>query len=199
MTDEEAGLTNKFNAEFLAEYLIMHGVDANHLSSLIQSQILSSLNAGSPDRIVEEIAHLEGHGTTRTKPATQFSRGTIKGYWHKHYESIRFTPQNLINHWKLNDAESVKFNQQALELARPYEGQNTPETLWKFCGELASKFVEGSTERWRLGKLTGEWIVYQKHAGKNFYLTVASHLEEDPDILRRIQACQKDFPILGKR
>lgn len=47
------------------------------------------------------------------------------------------------------------------------------------------------------GKLTGEWIVYAKHGGRNHYLCCNTHNARDQFIYDRIvQHCLRDFPDL---
>ena len=46
-------------------------------------------------------------------------------------------------------------------------------------------------------KLTGEWIVFLKHGGKNYYLCVNTHNAGDQVIYDRIMThCVRDFPDL---
>ena len=52
-------------------------------------------------------------------------------------------------------------------------------------------------------KMTGEWIVFAKHEGQNYYLTVSRHTdpkkpEEDKRLFWEIeQLCYRQFPFLG--
>jgi hypothetical protein len=46
-------------------------------------------------------------------------------------------------------------------------------------------------------KLTGEWFVYLRHGGKNYYLCCNTHYVGDQFIYDRImQNCVRDFPNL---
>jgi hypothetical protein len=48
--------------------------------------------------IVEEIKALEqGRCGVGTKPASQFQREPLRGFWHKHYFCARFVAQNMLN------------------------------------------------------------------------------------------------------
>ena len=41
--------------------------------------------------------------------------------------------------------------------------------------------------------VTGEWIIFHKHNGLNYYLTLGSHLEDDAAIFARVAlACKFD-------
>ena len=62
---------------------------------------------------------------------------------------------------------------------------------------LASAVVGLYAERSRDQRLTGEWIVYARHEGRNYYLCLARHDEEDATIFDRIKnGCVDEFPFL---
>jgi hypothetical protein len=56
--------------------------------------------------------------------------------------------------------------------------------------------MDGYKERSGAQALTGEWIVYAKHNGRNYYLTLGAH-GDDQRILQRVRACCDEFPKLG--
>ena len=187
----------EFTIEFLDEYLKMQRVDKSRLSALIQSQILALLNSGSADRVVEELAFLEGNGITQTKVAREFKK-RLKGFWHKHYSSSRFIGKNLMNAWEMDKESSLKFEKMALEVSAVSIKESGVDDLKQFCSNLAMKFVGGYEKKSNLMKLTGEWIVFKKHEGVNYYLTLANHSEEDERVLKRILLCEKQFSFLFK-
>jgi hypothetical protein len=187
--------------EFLDSYLGMKQIDNRKLSMLLKTQILYLLNSDSPDMVVEEITYLEGFGFTQTEPEKEFT-GLLKGYWEKHYYSSRFMGQNLLNSWKMDVERSKKFESMALAESKPYSKNgflpngNNPQELMSFCSTVARKFVDAYIEKSNSGKLTGERIIFKKHDGANYYLTLAYHSEDDKDVLSRIEFCKKDFPFL---
>jgi len=63
---------------------------------------------------------------------------------------------------------------------------------------MSHRFMdEGFRDRAAAGRLTGEWIIFAKHEGKRFYLTVALHGEDDASIHERIvKWCQPEVPFL---
>jgi hypothetical protein len=69
--------------------------------------------------------------------------------------------------------------------------------------ELAHEATEGALrERESQNKLTGEWIVFAKHNGQNYYLTIAKHptgrAVGDQLIFDEIRSiAYKQFPFLG--
>lgn len=68
------------------------------------------------------------------------------------------------------------------------------ETISKNIADAVTGiFVQRSREQ----KLTGDWIIFAKHEGQNYYLDLASHQEQDVDIYSRIsQGCFDQFPFL---
>jgi hypothetical protein len=47
--------------------------------------------------------------------------------------------------------------------------------------------------------LTGEWIIYARHVGQNYYLALATHdVQTHRDVRRQIEAiCIQEFPFLA--
>jgi hypothetical protein len=64
--------------------------------------------------------------------------------------------------------------------------------------ELTQRLIKGAMEeRDSSQRLTGEWIVFAKHNGQNYYLCLARHNEGDELIFSRIkQICFREFPFL---
>jgi energy-coupling factor transporter ATP-binding protein EcfA2 len=66
------------------------------------------------------------------------------------------------------------------------------------AGNIARDIVQFYADRARTRELTGEWIVFAKHEGKNYYLCLAGHEEGDDDIFARIRdGCAGEFLFLG--
>lgn len=59
--------------------------------------------------------------------------------------------------------------------------------------------MEGALEaRAASQRLTGEWIVFARRGGKHYYLTLASHKEQDEIIYERVaRFAAIEFPSLG--
>ena len=52
--------------------------------------------------VIDEIQALEGGPRpSMTKPPTPFTRGALKGLWHKHFFDARFMMKNIMNYWNL--------------------------------------------------------------------------------------------------
>jgi hypothetical protein len=75
----------------------------------------------------------------------------------------------------------------------------SPVITESMIGELAWRIAEEPfKERETAKKLTGEWIVYLPHAGKNYYLCCATHEDDDQMIFDRIlNHCVRDFAELA--
>lgn len=120
--------------------------------------------------ILEELKALEGQANAAptTKPATQFTQEPLKGMWHQHFFSARFVPQNIAAHMnKKKISETVN---------RIMDPARSPVVTLDMVNELAKAFSSGAfEERENQGKLTGEWIVFAKHNGGNYYLTLTTH------------------------
>jgi hypothetical protein len=129
------------------------------------------------DRIAElEVGDKDAH-PSRTKPAAQFTGAVLGGLWHAHFTSPRFLVQNIVNHWGAR-----KSAQKYKELCAALDQTGD-------VGRFAYECVIGGNEaRSAAYAQTGEWIVYVKAGGANFYLTLATHTEGDPDIYARAQS-----------
>ena len=130
-------------------------------------------------RITDEIAALEGltGRTPCTKPATMFRGRHLYGYWHKHFTQAAYMARNIM--------EEMRRNRTIEQYLAPYIGQILTEEI---LGGLAHAIVHDNyLKRQTEKRLTGEWIVYSKAGGRNNYLTIASHSEEDAVVAARIK------------
>jgi hypothetical protein len=78
----------------------------------------------------------------------------------------------------------------------------TDEINDKFLSYLAHHAtVEVYMQKMRDRTVTGEWIVFRKHNGMNYYLTLGNHTEDYGDIYSRaVLACAfDDFPFRLKK
>lgn len=167
-------------------------------------RVLNNKNIG---RVVEEILYLEGcvDRKTVTKAESEFNYGLLKGLYHKHYntagpESFYF---NLV---KPLETESGKrrFNEACKSTQRQSVRNNWDD--YKAAKYLIDcVFVKQLKNLESQKKVTGEWIVYHKHNGKNYYLAIAEHINNDVDenyknekyeiLAKQIQAfCELEFP-----
>ena len=145
----------------------------------------------SPHEVLREINSLEkGTSDTGTKPPTLFNFPPLKGLWHKHFFSAHFLVNNLLLALGKNGLEKLAKDEIGKKGA-----QITDEILNALARRVANEPVD---KRANDGKLTGEWIVFAKHQGKNYYLCLNTHDAGDQAIYNRImEHCAKDFPQLS--
>lgn len=163
-------------------------------------------------QVLDELDHLEELcPTSKTPLGTQFKRSPLFPFWHKHFTSAQYLIRNIGLRWGLHDGGNKEFYNLIEQLHA--EHGHDPATFSKF---VADKVVAGYFERARAGKaaevievapgekrprgLTGEWIIYGKYDGKNYYLDVATHkeAEENPQGLyeRLRDQAGIEFPFL---
>ena len=105
-----------------------------------------------------------------------------------------FISRNLVNF--LNSKKGYRHFCTVLdEAVRESGSQDIDES---FVNYLAHHVVFVSYEmKSSSNTLTGEWLVFHKHEGVNYYLTLAFHRENDENIYSRVVAtCELDnFPF----
>jgi len=145
----------------------------------------------TPEDIVREIYHLETDPSqSRTKASAPFTRAILAGLWHKHYFTAAHVPKNLLNQLSGN------------KLTEIIEGACGSDTGQVLNQEMANEIVYATThgtfsERLNAGRLTGEWIVFTKHNGANYYLCLGMHTDDDAGTLARVHAyCASQFSFL---
>lgn len=180
----------------LGEYATLVGLDRaapGRYSWLFVMQLFlhEKVNGIDPSMIVGEVKGLEGGAQPAgTKPATEFTKPPLKGLWHKHFFSAHFVGQNLVNHHA--GGRLGKLIEQVMDPA------NNPVLTPELINKLSKEVVTGAFEKREAeGKLTGEWIVFAKHGGQNYYLSLATHDSGDQVIYDQIQStCFRQFPAL---
>lgn len=144
-----------------------------------------------PSEIMDAIYNVEkDEPHNGLKPATEFTRAPLKGLWHKHYFTARFLPANISLALGKNGLEQII--ERILDPAKyPII---TPEAVEELTHAVVNLPVE---KRDADGRLTGEWVVFAKHGGKNYYLALAIHSTADQVIYDNIMDhSTRDFPNL---
>lgn len=154
--------------------------------------------------ILDEIAHLEDQTLpTGTGPATKFT-GLLSQFWHKHFCEPQFLAKNLANETeqsfdRLFYCDFAQASER--ELGRNWNGLLLDDhavgllTYTLLFGALNER--SGNNSKHAVSRMTGEWIVFMKHKGKNLYLTLAVHKETDQSIINRLGLCAEEFPNIG--
>jgi hypothetical protein len=192
LKDRAVKVTSRDLAKFREMYLGTSEL-TDRMSELIWLDIYildAAFGAGTHEilRAIKDLEH--GEPLSGVKPATQFENMPLKGLWHKHFFSAHFLVENII--LGLGKTELERLVSEAMDAAK-----STAEMI----NELAHRVTHEPLEtRNASKKLTGEWIVYLRHAGKNYYLCCNTHTHDargDQFIYDRImEHCVRDFPLL---
>lgn len=144
-----------------------------------------------PEEILDAISDNEDPSrSVGIKSATEFRKYPLKGFWHKHYFSARFIGHNLWNQTRNGKLEKL--------VREVYDPQKSPVVTKAMNKEFAKKLISGSLdERQEQNRLTGEWIVFAKYKGHNYYLCLGTHNGEDQWIRNKIEFVSKtEFSFL---
>lgn len=184
----------------LKEFAELYGLDRiakDRYSSLfvLNLMLLEQTNGIDPAQVIEEIRALEGgRASLQTKAESQFTGKHLKGLWHKHFMPAlpSVMAHNIMNHLGKNGTRKI-----VEEVLNPEKG---PVVTKEMLDELSHRIVIGSMEgRASQEKLTGEWIVFAKENGANYYLGVWSHNAGDESIAGSIKsACVREFSFLAQ-
>ena len=84
-------------------------------------------------------------------------------------------------------------------MAEIFDPNKSPVVTKEMINELSHRVVVESLEdRGANNKLTGEWIVFAKHQGQNYYLCLTNHESGDENIAQSIKsACVPQFSFLN--
>ncbi|MEX5383113.1 hypothetical protein WCE10_08505 [Cronobacter muytjensii] len=155
----------------------------------------------NPFVIVDEISCLESNslrGESRTKPPTMFSRKPyLRGLWHKHYHGsgIDVMARNLQVALKNYGLPRLEAEVERV-MKSGEERYFTPEDAALVAHEaVIDNWLRRSNEQ----KITGHWIIYAIHEGKNYYLSLGRHTDDEAEIRRQIDiTCLYQFPFLAE-
>jgi hypothetical protein len=150
---------------------------------------------GEDSNVFREIDFLEGLAPTwATKKASQFKRPPLYPFWHKHFYAPRHFLPNIGARWGLTRDGNRDLTKMIKEVAAQH-GHSPGEWQMMLPHRLG---MDGWNDRASFG-LTGDWIIFAKHGGLNFYLDLASHKEGDESVMTKLRsACAAEFPFLFK-
>ncbi|MBS0300091.1 MAG: hypothetical protein JSR32_09235 [Proteobacteria bacterium] len=181
-----------------ANFIGLDTVAPNRYSILLVLGLFGGFKSGhlNPAKVIHEIEALEGIGTSsQLKPATLLKDPPLKGLWHKHYleDGLSATAKNIK---KGLDKYGVP-----LFIERIREAQEASEERYvsiEDCKLLADDVTQGNWIRLANSKkLTGQWIIYAKYGGKNYYLCLGMHDSGDHNLRNQIDTlCCQEFPFL---
>jgi hypothetical protein len=141
--------------------------------------------------LTDTIKALERPGLlSMTANETQFRHPPLAGLYKKHFFSARFIARNLGNFLK-SRAGGKYFNQVWEDAIAATGSTHVDEAFLNFL--TYHTVIAPYEKKSAANEITGEWIIFHKHDGANYYLTVGFHDEGDDVIYERVSfACDFD-------
>ena len=193
-------ISEQISAEFEAilQATGLEQIAPGRISLLFLLSVFGAYKAGriDPAQVAREIEALEKGETTGLKPPIQNRHPPLKGLWHKHYmqpgmASLAMNIQHGLKQF------GIPYLQQKVREAQQ-AGEERYFTIEDVV-PLANDAVHGNWRRLReMERLTGEWIVFARHEGRNYYLTLATHDKTTHEHERQQieNICYREFPFL---
>lgn len=193
-------ISEQISAEFevIVQATRLEQIAPGRISLLFLLSLFGAYKAGriDPFQVAREIETLEKGETTGLKPPIQNRHPPLRGLWHKHYmqpgmASLAMNIQHGLKQY------GIPYLAQKVQEAKE-SGENRYFTL-QDVAPMANDAVHGNWQRLREAeRLTGEWIVFGKHEGLNYYLTLATHDKTTHDHERQLieNICYREFPFL---
>lgn len=185
--------------EMLVQFVNLDVIAPRRHSALLALSMFGAFKAGrlNPYAIKEEIVALENNSPSRLKAPTELIDQPLKGLWHKHYaeSGLRSTALNVKRGLK---KFGIPLFQQSVNEAK--EAGETRCVEPEHIPALVNDVVHGNWMRLvDTQDITGEWIIFAKHEGKNYYLAVATHDRSTHDLLRQNinSICCREFAFLN--
>lgn len=199
---EQDGQDVSSDLEHFGKMIGLLGAAPDRVSALLLLQLYGGARSGTlnPAKVVQEICILEGlHGEPSSlKPATQFKRAQLGGLWHKHYleDGIVAMALNLQKELRKNGLPALK--------RKVEEAQASGEERYFTADDLAAATYEATHGAWeRLQterRITGEWIIYAVHDGKNYYLSLGKHTDGDNVLRTQLEIFTRhEFPFIAEQ
>ena len=182
---------------FAADDLGFYGLDLTRISTVFIAQIFQLQVNRTIDTmsLMDEVKYLEGlRNRTSTEKEKAFKKLPLKGLFKKHFMSAGFIVKNIGAHFGFEWGGNINLDNLIEEV---FSNNKSGYVDDAFVGQLTHGMVTQAIEKRAEKGLTGEWIVFRKFKGKNYYLTIAAHNEGDENIFNRLcDAYDFDFPFL---
>ena len=172
--------------EWSTSTVAFYGLELHRLSTVLLAQcfamqarrIFSVFDLVHPIKVLEGLVASDG-----TSAETQFKYPPLRGLYKKHFTSARFMPKNIHNF--LGSKNGKRHFEKVWDEAVLRSGTGIVDEI--FIRHLVHHVtIDPIQIKSGDNSMTGEWVVFHKHAGKNYYLTLAAHSESNDDIHRRV-------------
>jgi len=197
---KKISLSRKDLELFAANDIGFYGLDISRISSIFIAQVMQMQEHRVINtlQMLDEVKSLEGFkSVSSTQAASAFKKAPLKGLMKKHFTDARFVAKNLGAYLGYEYGGNKNLD----EIVEQAFARNKSGYLDEdFINFLAYETTIGAFQKRALdNKMSGEWIVFQKYNGKNYYLTMAAHDEGDENIYGRVcDAYDLDFEFLRK-
>jgi hypothetical protein len=181
-----------------AKAIGLESATSGRYSVLLLLQLFGATKSGmlNPAKVVSQIRTLEGaeigHGL---KAATPFKHPPLQGLWHQHYleggvRSMAINIRKGLRRFGLPWVQQRVADAKASGEKRYFTVADVPQIA---NDAVASNWVRLKQH----SALTGEWIVFAKYEGNNYYLSIAEHKSDHLSLRAQIDAiCVKEFSFL---
>jgi len=166
---------------------------ADRLSTALSKDLLHRLQTqGEYWAVLDAINELEGMArATSTKPATAFRKAPLAPLWHKH-----FAGAGQIAAYLCLERSRKGVTQKCVEEAAA-KAEADPRKLALLLAH--SLTVQAWEDRCERDAVTGNWLIFAKHDGRNYYLIATKHgkRSQDTELHQRIVSeCCDEWPWL---
>lgn len=198
-TSEDEDIPEVDLGEFV-KHIGLEKLAPGRYSLLLAANLYGGALSGTqnPAKIVREIELLEQDELGQLKKPIQNRHPPLKGLWHKHYmqDGIPSLAQNVLK--GLNRYKIPVFQQMIEDAEKAGEERFVEVTD---IPRIVDDVVSGNRRRLAEQQaITGEWIMFAKHEGQNYYLTIATHDSDTHQHVREQidQVCCVEFPFLAQ-
>jgi len=195
--DDDTDASYELNT--FSEFIGLKQAAPNRYSILLLLQLYATTKSRhlNPAKVVHEIEALEGRGrSSNTKKPAPLTKAQLKGLWHKHYQEdgIACMAKNLQ---RAIHRYGIPWLEETIKEAAASGEEHFLTT--EDISHITHDVVIGHWERLNSSQaITGEWIIYAKYQGLNYYLCIAKHDTGDALIRQHIDTiCLKEFPFLN--
>lgn len=176
-----------------SESVAFFGLDLSRISTVLLAQsysyeinrVFDTFDLTHPIKVLEGLSSSDSTGR-----AERFNHPPLTGLYKKHFTSPRFLVKNQLNFLRSKQGEH-HFNNVWDEAAKISGSHYIDNTFTKYLTHhmVHDPIAIKSASK----KMTGEWVVFHKLDGVNYYLTIAFHGETNDKIYKRVAlACEFD-------